>query len=52
MINASNYYSLVNKETNIIVTKGSKRNLLKILKANRGCFYLALTSRQIGECFK
>lgn len=51
MITSSNYYSIVNKETRIIVAKGSKKALMKLLKANRGVYSLAITSRPVGEKF-
>lgn len=50
-IKLSNYYSLVNKATDIIIEKGSKRTLVKMIKNNPGRFYLAITSKPIGEKF-
>ena len=47
----SNYYSLVHKATDIIIDKGSKKTLAKMIKQNRGQYYLAITSRPIGEKF-
>lgn len=57
MIPQSTYYSLVEASTNVIVTKGSKKTLLKMKKkmdkvAVKGAYYIAITSQPVGESFK
>ncbi len=51
MIKPSEYYSLVAKDSNVIIAKGSKKNLLKIIKANRGSYSLCITSTVVGDVF-
>lgn len=51
MITASNYYSIYDVKTRIIIAKGSKKNLLKIIKANRGSYSLCITSTVVGDVF-
>jgi len=48
MIKSSTYYSIVCKATGLITEKGSKKAMLKVMKANPGVYFLALTSRPIG----
>ena len=50
MIAKSDYYSLIDKN-NVVVMKGTKAKLMKVLKANRGVYSLALTSKKVGEVF-
>lgn len=52
MIKPSEYYSLVAKDSNVIIMKGSKKKILKVIKANRGMYYIGLTSTPVGELFK
>ena len=52
MIPKSTYYSIVCKATGLVTEKGSKKAMLRIIKANRGVYTLALTSRPIGAVFK
>ena len=52
MIKPSTYYSLVCKATGLITEKGSKKAMLRIVKANRGVYFLALTSRPIGAIYQ
>ena len=40
----------VNKCISVMV-EGSKKAMLRIIKANRGVYFLALTSRPIGSIF-
>lgn len=51
MIPKSEYYSIVCKATGLITAKGSKKAMLRIIKANRGTYTLVLTSRPIGAIF-
>jgi hypothetical protein len=51
MISKSTYYSIVCKATGLVTEKGSKKAMLRIIKANRGVYFLALTSRPIGSIF-
>jgi len=51
MIKPSNYYSVVEKATNLVAAKGSKKAMLRIIKANRGVYQLAITSRPVGAKF-
>ena len=51
MIPKSDYYSIVCKVTGLVTAKGSKKAMLRIIKANRGVYFLALTSRPIGAIF-
>ena len=51
MIKPSTYYSIVCKATGLVTEKGSKKAMLRIIKANRGVYFLALTSRPIGAIF-
>jgi hypothetical protein len=51
MIPASTYYSVYCKATGLITAKGSKKAMLRIIKANPGVYQLALTSRPIGAVF-
>ena len=48
MIKPSTYYSIVCKATGLVTEKGSKKALMKIMKASPGVYFLALTSRPIG----
>jgi len=52
MIPKSDYYSIVCNSTGLITAKGSKKAMMRIIKANRGVYTLALTSRPIGAVFK
>ena len=49
MIPKSTYYSIVCKATGLVTEKGSKKAMMKIMKANPGVYNLALTSRPIGS---
>ena len=51
MIPKSDYYSIVCKATGLVTAKGSKKALMKIMKASPGVYFLALTSRPIGAIF-
>ena len=51
MIKPSNYYAVVEKATNLVAAKGSKKAMLRIIKANRGVYTLAITSRPVGAKF-
>jgi hypothetical protein len=51
MIKPSTYYSIVCKATGLVTEKGSKKALMKIMKASPGVYFLALTSRPIGAIF-
>ena len=51
MIPKSDYYSIVCKATGLVTEKGSKKAMLRIIKANRGVYFLALTSRPVGAIF-
>ena len=51
MIKPSNYYAIVEKATNLVAAKGSKKAMLRIIKANPGVYQLAITSRPIGAVF-
>ena len=51
MIPKSTYYSIVCKATGLVTAKGSKKAMMKIIKANRGVYTLALTSRPVGAVF-
>jgi len=51
MITASTYYSVYYKATGLITAKGSKKAMLRIIKANPGVYQLAITSRPIGAVF-
>ena len=51
MIPKSTYYSIVCKATGLVTEKGSKKAMLRIIKANRGVYTLAITSRPIGAVF-
>jgi hypothetical protein len=48
---ASTYYSVYCKATGLITAKGSKKTMLRIIKANPGVYQLAITSRPIGAVF-
>jgi hypothetical protein len=51
MITASTYYSVYCKATGLITAKGSKKAMMRIIKANPGVYQLAITSRPIGAVF-
>jgi hypothetical protein len=51
MIKPSNYYAIVEKATNLVAAKGTKKAMLQIIKANRGVYQLAITSRPVGAKF-
>ena len=51
MIPKSDYYSIVCKATGLVTAKGSKKAMLRIIKANRGVYTLAITSRPVGAIF-
>ena len=51
MITASTYYSVYCKATGLITAKGSKKAMVRIIKANPGVYQLAITSRPIGAVF-
>lgn len=51
MIKPSNYYAIVEKATNLVAARGSKKAMLRIIKANRGVYTLAITSRPVGAKF-
>ena len=51
MIPKSTYYSIVCKATGLVTAKGSKKAMLRIIKANRGVYTLAITSRPVGAVY-
>ena len=51
MIPKSEYYSIVCKATGLVTEKGSKKAMMRIIKASPGVYFLALTSRPIGAIF-
>ena len=51
MIKPSTYYSIVCKATGLVTEKGSKKAMMRIIKASPGVYFLALTSRPIGAIF-